>query len=45
MIIAHIFLNKIFDTQKPDNIKGNYLKFGNSEKYFKIKEFYVYYSS
>ena len=40
-----IFLNKIFDTQKSNNIKGNYLKFGNNEKYFKIKEFYVYYSN
>lgn len=40
-----VILNKIFDTQKVNNIKGKYLKFGNNEKYFLIKEFFVYYNN
>ena len=37
-----IVINMIFDTQDITTIKGNYLKFGNNERYYKISEYFIY---
>lgn len=38
-----ILLRNVFDTQKISEIKGDYIKFNNNQKFFKISEFFTYY--